>query len=137
MKGRYTAGGALVLLLSALAFGCGDNGGNPTGFAPNGTGDAALLLIDVQPMTADSSQVAVYADIYDPTSANGYRLYLEPGDGRRLDAWLLALHFGAPTARAMLWHLRGPVVDGNRDDPLALAAALRDRVAADWSSPTS
>jgi hypothetical protein len=76
---RNTAGGAILLLLAVLASGCGDNSGNPAGFAPDGTGDAALLLLDVQPLTADSSQVALYGNIYDPTSANGYRLYLEPG----------------------------------------------------------
>jgi hypothetical protein len=76
--------GALVLLVSLFAFGCGDNGGNPTSFAPDGTGDASLLLLDVQPLTPDSSEVAVYADIYDPTNANGYRLYVEPeSDGFR------------------------------------------------------
>lgn len=76
--------GALVLLVSLLAFGCGDNGGNPAGFAPDGVGESSLLLLDVQPLTPDSSQVAVYADIYDPTTVNGYRLYLEPeSDGFR------------------------------------------------------
>jgi len=85
------------------------------------------LVSFADPRTAFDGPAAWLAD----------RLCLEPGDGRRLDAWLLSLHIGAPTARAMLWHLRGPVVDSNRDDPLALAAALRDRVAADWWSPMS
>lgn len=95
MRVRYTAGGALVLLLAALAFGCGDNAGNPTGFSPNGLGDAALLLMDAQPASADSSEVVVYGEIYDPSSANGFRLYVDPdGQGYRPAADYLA----APSA---------------------------------------
>jgi hypothetical protein len=62
------------------------------------------------------------------------RLCLEPGVGKRFDAWLLALHFGAPNARAMLWHWGRRGADGNEDDPLVLAAAIRDIVAAQWSA---
>ena len=84
MKVRHTAGGALVLVLAALAFGCGDNDGNPTGYQPDGLGDAAILLADVQPTGADSSQVVVYGEIYDASSANGFRLYVDPqGAGYR------------------------------------------------------
>lgn len=57
-------------------------------------------------------------------------------DGKPVDAWLLALHFGAPTARAVLWHLRVSDADRFDDDPLALAVALRDRMAAEWSDNT-
>jgi hypothetical protein len=57
-----------------------------------------------------------------------------PADGHGLDAWLLALHFGASTPCAMLWHLRGCAADTHHLDPLALAAALRDSVAAEWSA---
>ena len=59
---------------------------------------------------------------------------LGSGDGKRVEAWLVALHFGAPTARAMVWHWTGFGADSERDNRLALAAALRDRMAADWSS---
>lgn len=84
MKVRHTAGGALVLLLAALAFGCGDNSGSPTGYQPDGLGDVALLLADVQPVGTDSSQVVVYGEIYDASSANGFRLYVDPqGEGYR------------------------------------------------------
>jgi len=62
------------------------------------------------------------------------RLCVEPDDGKPLDAWLLALHFGAPTARVVLWHLRSSGVDGDPNDPRATAAALRDRVAAEWAA---
>jgi hypothetical protein len=90
MKIRFT----LVLLLAAFAFGCGDNAGNPAGFTPNGYGDSALLLLDVQPATADSSEVVVYGEIYDASSANGFRLYMDPaGQGYRPAADYLA----APT----------------------------------------
>jgi hypothetical protein len=62
-------------------------------------------------------------------------LCVEPDDGRQRDAWLLGLHFGSQNARAMLWHLRR-CADNTHDDPLALAAAIRDSVAAGWSAPT-
>ena len=58
----------------------------------------------------------------------------DPENEKPRDAWLLALHFGAPTARVVLWHLRSTVADSDGDDPLALAAALRNRVAAEWSA---
>ena len=58
---------------------------------------------------------------------------LGSGDGKRVDAWLVALHFGAPTARAMLWHWTGSGADSERDNHLVLATELRDRMAADWS----
>ena len=94
MKVRHTAGGALVLLLPLLLFGCGDNGGNPAGYTPRGNGDAALLLLDVQPTTADSSEVVVYGEIYDASTANGFRLYMDPaGQGYRPASDFLA----APT----------------------------------------
>jgi len=63
MKVRHTAWG--VLLLAAFVSGCGDNGGNPTAYEPVGLGDAALLIADVQPATADSSELVVYGEIYD------------------------------------------------------------------------
>jgi hypothetical protein len=62
------------------------------------------------------------------------RMCLACDDGKPFDAWLLALHFGAPTARALLWHLKRSGHDSDRDDVLALAAALRDRLAAEWSA---
>lgn len=58
----------------------------------------------------------------------------QPDDGKSVDAWLLAIHFGAPTARVACWHLSGSGLDLNGDDPLVLAAALRDRLAAEWSA---
>jgi hypothetical protein len=77
MKGRIVAAGALVLALAA--FGCGDNSGNPVGFEPEGVGVSGFLLLDVQPANTDSSEVVVYGDIYDGSTANGYRLYVDPG----------------------------------------------------------
>jgi hypothetical protein len=88
MKGQFTAA---VLLLTAFLFGCGDNAGSPTGYSPIGTEDGALLLLDVQPATADSSEVVVYGEIFDPSSANGFRLYIDPaGQGYRPAADYLA-----------------------------------------------
>jgi hypothetical protein len=85
MNGRLKVAGALALVLALGAVGCGDNGGSLAGFRPEGLGDAALLLADVQPVTpADSSQVVVFGVIYDHTTANGYRLYVDPnGTGYR------------------------------------------------------
>ena len=89
MKLRHTAWG--VLLLAAFASGCGDNSGNPTGYEPAGRGSAALLIADVQPATADTSEVVVYGEIYDASSANGFRLYVDPeGLGYRPAADYLA-----------------------------------------------
>jgi hypothetical protein len=62
------------------------------------------------------------------------RLCFGPDDEKPLDAWLLALHFEAPFARAMLWHLRSSGADGDGDDALVMAPALRDRLAAEWSA---
>jgi hypothetical protein len=62
------------------------------------------------------------------------RMCFGTNDRKPLDAWLLAIHFGAPSARAMLWHLRSSDADRFGHDPLALAAALRDRAAAEWSA---
>jgi hypothetical protein len=74
----------LVALLFALALGaagCGDNGGEPTGFGPPGTPNGALLFLDVQPATpVDSSQVLVFGDIYATPPADGFRLYVDPGN---------------------------------------------------------
>src|SRR5262249_54384572 len=51
----------------------------------DGLGDTGYLIADVQPLNpADSSQVVVYGEIYDGTTANGYRLYVDPaGQGFR------------------------------------------------------
>ena len=47
--------------------------------------------MDVQPATADSSEVVVYGEIYDASSANGFRLYIDPeGQGYRPAADYLA-----------------------------------------------
>jgi hypothetical protein len=83
MKGRFFAAGACALALALAAVGCGDNGGSLLGFRPNGQGDVALLLADVQPRSAgDTSQVVVDAVIYDSTAADGFRLYVDPdGEG--------------------------------------------------------
>jgi len=64
------------------------------------------------------------------------RLCLQLDDGKRFDAWLVALHFGAPHATAMLWHWGRCGADGNHDEALALAATIRDIAAAGWISAT-
>jgi hypothetical protein len=84
------------------------------------------LVSFTDPRTAFDGPAAWLAD----------RMGLKAGDVERFEAWLVALHFGAPTARAMLWHLSGGDAESSRDDPLVLAATLRDRVAADWVART-
>ena len=69
MTARVLSGGALLVLLALGVLGCGDNSGSPTGFRPDGHGDAALLFLDVQPDAPDSSTVAVFGDIYDASAA--------------------------------------------------------------------
>lgn len=90
MQGRSVRGAAAVLLattvtgLALLAAGCGDNSGNPTDFAPEGQVSPAILLLDVQPFTADTSQVFVLALVASPPPADGFRFYVNPdGQGYR------------------------------------------------------
>lgn len=81
MNGRQGAAGALALVLALGAFGCGNNGGNPTDFIPGGQVNGATLLADVQPVSpADSSEVAVYGIVWDRSTADGFRLYANPAD---------------------------------------------------------
>ena len=77
------------------------------------------------PRTAFDAPAAWLADHID----------MKEGDGTPMEVWLVALHFGVPNARAMAWHWTGLDARADGDDLLALAAALRDRVAADWSAP--
>ena len=58
----------------------------------------------------------------------------EPHDGRPAEAWLAALHFGAPAARAVVWHWTTLDAEVRRDDPLAIAATLREMIVEDWSA---
>lgn len=78
MRGRmFACGFALAIALAST--GCGSNDGSLAGFLPEGQGDAALLLADVQPISpSDTSQVVVYGVVYDSSSADGFRLYVDP-----------------------------------------------------------
>ncbi len=75
----------LVLGLALALAGCGTHDGSLAGFRPEGQGDSALLLADVQPISpSDSSQVVVYGVVYDSSTTNGFRLYVDPaGEGFR------------------------------------------------------
>lgn len=55
--------------------------------------------------------------------------------GQPTQAWLVALHFGAPDPHVMVWHWMGDSAGRAAfpDDALALAAALRDRLKDDWA----
>jgi hypothetical protein len=66
---RAVAACALLLVLG----GCGNQDG-PVDFAPEGF-PSGVLLVDVQPANADSSQVILNAIAFDPTVADGFRVY--------------------------------------------------------------
>jgi hemolysin III len=66
--------------LTLLAAGCGDNSGNPTGYSPEGQASPAILLLDVQPLDADTSQVFVQAFVASPPPSDGFRFYVNPDD---------------------------------------------------------
>ena len=56
-------------------------------------------------------------------------------DDSRPEAWLVAVHFGAPHGRLMVWHWTGADAIDASCCPLAIAASLRDVVSADWQNP--
>lgn len=77
MQGRSVGAVAAVL---ALVVGCGDNSGNPTGYVPEGQTTGAILLTDVQPFDADTSQVFVQMLVAAPPPADGMRFYVSPNN---------------------------------------------------------
>jgi hypothetical protein len=86
MQGRSARGAAATLLVAAVtgltlfATGCGDNAGNPTGYFPEGQASPAILLTDVQPLNADTTQVLVVAFVASPPPSDGFRFYVNPDD---------------------------------------------------------
>ena len=86
MQGRSARGAAATLLvamvtgLTLLAAGCGDNSGNPTGYSPEGQASPAILLTDVQPLNADTTQVLVVAFVASPPPSDGFRFYVNPDE---------------------------------------------------------
>ena len=75
--GQLALAWALGLVLPAFA-GCGNQSGTvDPAYGPAGVASGnAVLLADVQPLSADSSQIEVDAIVFDNTAANGYRAYL-------------------------------------------------------------
>jgi hypothetical protein len=91
MQGRSARGAAAALLVAAvtgltlLAAGCGDNAGDPTGYSPEGQASPAILLTDVQPFFADTTQVDttqvfVLAFVASPPPSDGFRFYVNPDE---------------------------------------------------------
>jgi hypothetical protein len=70
---------AAALLAAVGMGGCGDNSGNPVGFGPAGRpSDAVILLSPV----ADTlgNYTGLQATIFSPPPANGFRVYINPGN---------------------------------------------------------
>lgn len=85
MQGRSMRGAAMLLAAMAAglalgALGCGDNSGNPTGYVPEGQVSPAILLTDVQPFNADTSQVFVQMLVAAPPPSDGMRFYVSPNN---------------------------------------------------------
>jgi len=83
MRKHCFAGAALVVVALGIALaGCGgDNDGNPVGFYPVGTTGTAYLITSAFPFTpGDSTGGFLLATILAPPPADGFRLYLNPGD---------------------------------------------------------
>jgi hypothetical protein len=77
MNGRLRAAGALLIALAA--FGCGSNDGSLAGYWPEGQPSDAMLITDVQPVSAsDSTQVVVDGLIFDDSPLDGFRLFVDP-----------------------------------------------------------
>ncbi len=111
MTMRGILGGALlaVTVLGTTA-GCGDQSGDPVGFAPEGDVDQAFLITSVQPVSHDSSQVILIATVIAPPPADGVRLYLNPGNlGYRPASDGV---FGPVTTLTSGWSVYQNVVDG-------------------------
>ncbi len=66
--------------LALVGAGCGDQSGSPIGFGDTTPTGGTFLFVDVQPANADSSQVGVLANVLDASGANGFRLYVNPGE---------------------------------------------------------
>ncbi len=85
MQGRSVRGAAALLAATAaglalVALGCGDNSGNPTGYVPEGQVSPAILLTDVQPLNADTTEVYVQMLVVAPPPSDGIRFYVSPND---------------------------------------------------------
>jgi len=83
MRKHRFAGAALVGVALGIALaGCGgDNDGNPVGFFPVGTTGTAYLFTSAFPFVPEDSTTGfLVATVLAPPPADGFRLYLNPGD---------------------------------------------------------
>lgn len=108
---RLHATGALLLALAA--FGCGKNGGSVAGYVPEGQASSSLLLVDVQPLSeSDSSTVTANGLIYDVSTADGFRLYVDPaGAGFRPAADFVSAPTKTYSTGWSLYHIRADGLD--------------------------
>ena len=127
MQGWTARGTAATVLVAAaagltlLAAGCsGDNSGNPTGYAPEGQPGTAILLTDVQPFTADTSQVFVTMFVVSPPPPDGFRFYVNPND----EGYRPATESAIPAATTFDsgWSLYQSALDGY--DPTTTTVSL-------------
>jgi hypothetical protein len=81
MRMRGFVGGVLVALtaVGTLA-GCGDQSGDPVGYAPEGQNGQAFLFTSIAVVSHDTSQVLLVATVLAPPPVDGIRLYLNPAD---------------------------------------------------------
>jgi hypothetical protein len=81
MRMRGFVGGALVALAAVGSFaGCGDQSGDPVGYAPEGQIGQAFLFTSVVVTSHDTSHVLLLATVLAPPPVDGIRLYLNPAD---------------------------------------------------------
>ena len=75
-KLHFAPGLVGAALLVAMA-GCGDNSGNPVGWAPEGQPSQAVLLLSPVADTL-GNYLGLQATIFSPPPADGFRVYLNP-----------------------------------------------------------
>ena len=90
MKLRAALAAAVALAGLGLATGCGDQSGTPLGFGDTTPTPGSFIAIDIQPAdpfdpnipgdTVDSSAVICHALVLDPSTADAFRLYMNPND---------------------------------------------------------
>jgi len=126
MQGRSARGSAAALLvatvmgLTLLAAGCGDNAGNPTSYSPEGQASPAILLTDVQPLNADTTQVFVLAFVASPPPSDGFRFYVNPDEAGYRPASDVPI--ASTTTFTSGWSLFQTTLDGY--DPTTTTLAL-------------
>lgn len=83
MRKLHFVPGVVAAVLLVASSGCGDNSGNPVGYAPDGRPSQAVLLLGPVADTL-GNYVGLQATIFSPPPADGFRVYIDPaGEGFR------------------------------------------------------